>query len=545
MKKHTKESILEIFMAYVKKHKRTPTRKEMKESGVSRDKIRHHFVSLTGLKDSARVAHPKVFKEIVDETLFEPKKFKKVSDLVAKKKRFVVTTAIAGCQVHKPFYNTIKSYCAKNNATLLILPCADPASNKNWNFDPILAGENFVSSDLSLNSNVHIRMIQLSAKQIDPVTGLQRLSQKDGGFIYASPKQRLQYVPIDAHKLPHPVRSTGAITIPDYDTDKYMSKRTAYVAEFDHVMGALIVELDKDEKYYIREIQAEPKTGRFIDLCKYYFPNGAVKDVSADLVMGDWHSGETEPVVKEATKKLCKSLDIRYLFGHDLCNGKFNNHHDKTKQITRARLAQQNKITLVDELITVIEDINDILTWPIKKVIWVKSNHDEVLHGYLQEGRQNLDPLNYRLASQLVKPFIDGVDPLHYALKNLDKLEKSMVTGKTDKKIPVIKDLNRVQFLQRDESFRVAGIELGAHGDVGPNGSRGSMAGFEKSYGACVVGHSHTPEILRNVWRVGTKSIRRPSYTSGASSWMWTDCLVYSNGARQFINYIDGKWRLK
>ncbi len=90
----------------------------------------------------------------------------------------------------------------------------------------------------------------------------------------------------------------------------------------------------------------------------------------------------------------------------------------------------------------------------------------------------------------------------------------------------------------------MADIELGAHGDKGANGARGSLLAMENAYGNSVSGHSHTPEILRGAWQVGTTSLLKLEYVKGPSSWMHTSCLVYPNGSRQLINAINGLWRL-
>lgn len=538
-----KKAVIDAYLKFVKTNKRHPSTSEMKSMDISRDMIKHHYGSLSKLKNFARESHPNIFKDIIDETLFEPQKFKKIQEVVGNYKRFVITTAITGCNIHDGFYKALKTYCRKNKALLLVLPCSDPAAKVGWSFDSKLSKEYIVGHDLSLGKNFNIRQIQLSAKQIKPTTGLQRLSQKDGAFIYASPKQSLEYVPISGEKLPHPIMTPGAITRPNYDTDKYMSKRTAYIANFDHVIGAVVVEVDSDDSYYFRQIQAEPGSGNFVDLGRYYQANGKVKKMPAEaLVMGDYHAGEHDEEAKKVWKDVVKYVGVKHLIGHDVYNGKSINHHDYRKSIVQARKALHDQISLEQELEITAKEVNDMCKWVKGKFIWVKSNHDEVLDRYLNEARFIGDDVNLRLASQLIKPMIDGEDPLQYALENLTELSKK--PGQK-KKVEQLKQKDKVLFLERDQDFKIAGIECSSHGDKGPNGSRGSMASFEKAYGACVIGHAHSPEILRNVWRVGTTSKLRLDYNSGASSWMHTSCLIYGNGSRQMINSIRGKWRLK
>lgn len=533
-----KEVIIKAFTNFIKKHNRIPNTVEFKDFGISRSAIRHNFGSISQLKVYMKKNHPTVLKDAISVTLFDPKKFQEIQEYAKGANRFIITTAVTDTPVHKLFLKSLKSYCKVNKAILLILPCSDKSFTEESILDPILDNEFIVGKDLSLNKNIHIRQIQLSARMVDPSTGLDRLSQRDGGFIYASPKQRLKFIANSANKLPHPIMTTGAVTLPKYNDSNYMSKRTAYIAKNDHVLGAVIVELDENNIYYFRQVQAEPKTGNFIDLGKVYSSDDTVKQVDCEaFILGDYHAGEHDLETKQVWKEVCSEITVKNLVLHDSFNGKYHNHHDTFKTITRAKLAEADRISLEDELSILNTELNDMCTWINGRLVIVKSNHDEVLARYLQEARYINDPTNLRFASQLVAPMIDGTDPLVYGLANIDKL--------SNKPVAKLKQQSKILFLERDESFKIAGIELGVHGDIGANGSRGGNLGiFEKAYGACIIGHSHSCEILRDVWRVGTTSQMRLDYTSGASSWTHSSCLVYRNGSRQMIHNINGKWKL-
>ena len=97
--------------------------------------------------------------------------------------------------------------------------------------------------------------------------------------------------------------------------------------------------------------------------------------------------------------------------------------------------------------------------------------------------------------------------------------------------------------MKLDESYKIGGVELGMHGHLGSNGSRGgSPANMEMSYGKVVYGHRHTAEILRDAYCVGTSTHLTLGYNKGSSSWTHTHCLVYPNGQRQLINFINGSF---
>jgi hypothetical protein len=162
----------------------------------------------------------------------------------------------------------------------------------------------------------------------------------------------------------------------------------------------------------------------------------------------------------------------------------------------------------------------------VDEIVIVKSNHDEFLERYLQEGQYVKDPQNHRLSLMLSLKMLDGEDPLRCGVE-MHGLKSS-----------------KIRWLRRDEDFKVARIQLGAHGDLGANGAKGSLRSTEAAYGNSVSGHTHSSEILRGAWQVGTSSYLKLLYNRGPSSWMHTSCLVYPNGSRQLINSINGRWRL-
>ncbi|MCB0802849.1 MAG: hypothetical protein KDB74_07105 [Flavobacteriales bacterium] len=537
-KKNRKLEILKIYLRLVKKHGFTPTRAVMLENGVSRDAIRSAYTSLESLEEHARKTHPEVFENVLDKHCFTKDKFEFLKSDISQYKRFVITTAICGIDnLDINFYNSIKTYCEHNNAKLLVIPVQDPANRfvkSNWNLDKRLQDDLLVFDDLRLNSNVSIRAIKLSAKQIDPVTGLDRLGQSKGSFIFGSPKQRMRPVSVGEEKMPHVFMSTGSISVnTSYESDYYFSKRTEYLAKHDHIVGAIIVEIEDDDIFHYRTIKANHK-GEFIDLAVKYTPTKREFIGVQGFVLGDWHSGETDKTAANAWKEVAQETKPNILVVHDFFNGKFNNHHDAENTIVRAKLALQNKISLQREIECCIRDLNKLSTLA-KTVYIVRSNHDEVIERYIREGRYLDDPINLDLASKLISPMIHNHMCLQYLVENLHTLcsTKYKLTAKN------------IKWLRRDESLKISGIECGAHGDVSKNNAKGSIKNIELGYGPCVVGHSHTPEILREVYRVGTSSILRPDYVRGPSTWMHTSCLIYKDGSRQLINSINGSWKLR
>lgn len=518
--------IVRKFVEYVRTNKSIPSWEDMSTVGFSRDVIKGIFPRHADLLAAARKAESDAFKDLIDGTIFNRIQAARLTESVGKFSRFVVTTAVVGCPVDEEFLASIQTYCRINSAMLLVLSSADPASKNAWTLDHRIGKEHVVVQDLRLNDNLFVSTIKLSAKHVDPTTGLTRIGQRNGTFIYASPKQRLRCAAMANNRYPHVLMTTGAVTVPQYATDRYMSERTAYVATHDHVVGAVVVEIEDDSQFHFRQIQAD-RNGEFVDVGYRYSKDGVRKESAAALVMGDWHSGETDPTAKSAWKEVCRRVSPDDLVVHDGFNGKSINHHESKKRLTQALKAQAGELDLKAEVTGFATDLDELSSWPRRRVVVVESNHDQFLQRYLEDGTYVLDPHNCRFAVKLVG----------------DAFEESLVPLKNAVELSGLKNKTKVRWIMADEGYQIAGIELGAHGHIGSNGQRNpGLANIETCYGESVTGHSHTPEILRGAWRVGTSSYLRLSYNEGPSSWLHTSCIVYRNGARQLINSFDGRW---
>lgn len=526
-----RDKILKVYADLAKKLRRHVKMNDLVDSGYTKDTVTHYFRSLTRLSEEAREKYPDSFHDIAVKDILEPKTLQQLEDTVKKYNKFVITTAVTSCSADVNFLKSIQSYCTKHDAALLVLVASDPAHNKEFgkdhgSFDKeiIKYGGHIVITDTAMNSNLYLSTIKLSAKHIDPITGLGRIGQRNGSFIYASPKQRLKAVPVSNSKLPHFLMTTGAVTKPNYASGNYMSDRTAYIADNDHVMGALVVEIVDNKIYHFRQVQAD-KDGSFIDLAHQYSSDGKVTYVEPEaFVLGDWHSGQTDPKASKAFIEVIKAFKIKTVVLHDAFDGLSINHHEEKQLILLAQRAEKKQLDLKNEMVGLAKDLN-MFNEIVDQVVMVKSNHDEFLERYLQSGKYVEDPQNHRIALQLALAMLDGEDPLKHGVEMLGLKEKS-----------------KVLWLKRDEDFKIARIQLGAHGDKGANGSKGSLQAIESAYGQSVSGHSHTPEILRGAWQVGTTSLLKQEYNKGPSSWLHTSCLVYPNGSRQLINVINGKW---
>jgi hypothetical protein len=168
--------------------------------------------------------------------------------------------------------------------------------------------------------------------------------------------------------------------------------------------------------------------------------------------------------------------------------------------------------------------------------IVVASNHHEHFRRWVEECDPRADPKNLLLWAHTFTAMGDATRMTEGGAETLDPF--AWWGAK------LLKCIGRTRFLKRDESVRIAGIEVGYHGDQGLNGARGSLLSFNKIGAKTVTGHSHTPGIKEGAYAVGTSSRLRLEYNQGPSSWLQTHCVIYANGKRSLLTISNGRWRI-
>lgn len=520
--KEARAKTLAEYIELVRELGRVPTNAEMQRAGLRTSTWKKQWGGFEKLDAAARRKDPKAFGDIrvVD-----------ASKRLPKAKRYVITTAVAGAQAHGPFLMALRNYAERYNAQLGIMVCEDPAtpwSRQNYlSIDSTFAGIPVVAKHRQelLNENLKLISMKVSAKQIDPTTGVDRLAALGQSLVLASPKQRQRPIPGPGH-YPQAVFTTGACTLPHYDsTDLYLSKRTAFLAEEDHVVGALIIEVEDRKRFHVRHIQAA-EDGCFIDMGKLHRPRGAPKKVRPEgIVWGDIHAGHEDPIHFDGRERLVKLLRPKQQVVHDLYPGEAISHWIAKMLLTKAHMAERGETCLRTELETTRLELKKMAKWA--PVVVAKSNHDEWLDRYLESGDWLKDSLNAKLAHGLAGYMLDGLDPLATYLG----------------------DVPGVTWLKRATSYRIANHECAYHGDKGTNGARNpGLRSFEGSLGKCVVAHNHGAEVLRAAKRVGTSTKLRMGYNVGPSSWSNSHIALYMYEGQDFWQMhtiIDGYYCIK
>jgi hypothetical protein len=367
---------------------------------------------------------------------------------------------------------------------------------------------------------------------LDSITGLD-------SAIFGHPSVELKTVPTPANDLPKILSTTGSITIPNYTASK-LGHRGA----FNHSLSAVVVETDGD-LFYIRHIHGASDSGHFYDLDKLYTPTSVKSGQRAEaLICGDIHAEFHCPEVERATytdeNSIMNVFNPKNWVIHDLEDFYARNHHHANNDVIAFAKHHYGRNNVEQGLQTSADFIDNHSREGMTNII-VKSNHDEALDRWLIEANPKQDPENAILYHYLKYWQYKSIVPTEVGFNSFDPFEfwcnnPESLTG--------LRSKDHTIFLKRDQSHVIKDIEVGFHGDKGPNGSRGSIKSFSKIGPKVVIGHSHSPGIFQGAYQVGVSARKNLSYVSGPSSWLQTHCIIYPNGSRTLINVVNGEWKL-
>jgi len=436
-------------------------------------------------------------------------------------KKYLITGAQYMAGVNHQFLDSMEKYAKVNDAEILILPVQYKKTD-----EPILHERlqqyQIVDKGMKLNNSIQIAKYAVRPQSIEPITGFSRFAKTGKTTIFASPKQRMKVLPNNMD-LPKVLMTTGFVTKPSYAPGFAISTK----AEHDHKYGAVVVEIEDNKMFHYRHIDSLVN-GKFVDLGLQYDGKKKPKAVRPYITFGDIHAEDLDPKVHKENKKIIEMYKPQGLILHDLFDGKAINHWSNGTTYDRYVEYKATKLSLAEEAKKTLKVLNEYSSLMPRdgKVYVIKSNHDERIDRWLNEGRFHDEPQNIYLGHKLWVAKADGKDPLQVLLNQVGEIPKNVV------------------FLSREDNLKKYGVELGYHGDERMNGGRGSIKSKEHAYGKSVTAHTHSPEILRDTYVVGTNTKLKLDYNSGNSSWMQTSAMTYPNGKVQMFNYINGKHRM-
>lgn len=425
------------------------------------------------------------------------------------------------------------------DAELLIVPIRYKNPTSHWTLSQANAetwdksiGRYLYNGRRKLNANlVLLGDIKTIPTASSPLTGFDAISGSESAIL-GHTKLQLKVIPTPSNKLPKILTTTGAVTVANY-TDSKAGK----IGEFHHMLGAVIVELE-DKVFHLRHISADTKTGEFTDLETRYTPTGirqAPRPLA--LVMGDTHVDFIDPKVEKATfgvGGIVDALNPKHLVWHDLLDGYSCNPHHGKDPFNRIAKRRSDRDDVRAEVRRAVKFIERRTTLDRKSIV-VASNHDDFLRRWIVDTDWRDDPVNAEFYLTTALEMVKGTklndsgtsapDPFAYWIKRAGH--------------PAIR------VLAVDEAFQLGGVDLGQHGELGPNGVRGSIKNLRRIGARSIIGHSHVPGIDEGAMQVGTSTRLRLEYNAGPSSWLNAHAILHEDGKRQLIFIIDGQWRMR
>jgi hypothetical protein len=373
---------------------------------------------------------------------------------------------------------------------------------------------------------------------VNPLSGLHSYTRAASAIV---PHAKLQLESIPTHKsLPAKLMyTTGAVT-----KRNYIQKKAGQKAEFHHAFSALIVEVDSEGDFFVRQLNAETSTGCFYDLDKYYTPNGVYNSNYVEAInWGDLHSEKKDQVAYDLAfgnnlDSMIDTLRPKFQFANDLADFTSRNHHSIGDPYFRFKTHIHGNDSVRNDIFNIIGTL-EAMERDFCQTVVVESNHDLALERWLKNADYKIDPENaiFFLECQLKK------------YKTIERGEFDFSIFEWAVKYNS-KTLDHVRFLKTDELFFICnedgnGISCGQHGHTGANGSRGGVAVFQKLGSRHNVGHTHTATIKDGVYYAGVMAKLDLGYNTGGSSWSQSSIITYPNSKRTIITIKNGKWRGK
>jgi hypothetical protein len=469
-----------------------------------------------------------VVSEVVDPEVVVPRFSSSTPKDFEGYERFVISAVQNDTLVNKQFLESLKLYCEVNKAKLILVPITYKATeDSQYCVDPEL----LVTQDVLLSKKLRLLAhVQISPTIATPLAGLDEQS-KGNSLIIAHPQLQMRTL-ATLEDSPIQLWTTGAITY-----DNYAQTKTGEKAKFNHSLSALVIEKDHNQ-FYCRVLNCDDDNG-FYDLDLYYGPTAVRSTGQVEaLITGDEHAMFTSPEVKAATytgdSSLVNLLRPKKIVRHDVLDFFTGSHHHQHSFLLQYAKHKTRTNIVEDELTLTLRYIAET-TPSYAENVMVASNHVEHMNKWLDTIDPKTEVWNAKLYYRMMYLMLDHIDENGIDIPNAFQLW----TETTQHEFATPK----LRWLGRNEPFKIHGIELSNHGDMGINGSRGSPAQFSRLPDKMVVGHSHSPSIMKGCYTVGT-STGRLEYTKGPSSWANSHVVIYPNGKRQLITIINGKYRL-
>lgn len=509
-KKEVIDDLQKVHDEFYKKNKKEITRGYYRTKGkYSESLIEKYFGSFTIAKKELKTDKEQL-------TTREDINIKVVNK--DKNKKYFISAIIPNAKVNECFWGSILKYCEVNDAQPLLFVMRGVESDDSFSQAVMDKYSQYFVTEYIFNSNLIAKDFMLSPQQILPLSGLQRYGGKKQSLIIAHSKQMLNTIPKQHNETPHIVFSTGTICEPTY-----RNTRQGQIAKEDNCLAGWVIEVKDNIIFHQRAIRHDGKG--FQDLNRYYTKDKVV-NLKVNSLICEPHIGVESKQAIDLFKEVTKLCEPKNIFIHDSFDALSVNPHTRNKNGLRTQVASHQE-SLEKELNYLG---NFLEQWqkefPNIKFYHVYSNHNYFVNRYLEDGEFTKDKENIKIGAELFLYLVNDKNPIEEYLK---------------KKFNITNNI----FLKKGQSFIINDCEMNTHGHAGSNGSKGSFRGIEIAYNKAIIGHSHSYNIWRDVLQIPCLCELQQIYNSdGASSWLHGNGILFENGMKQAILYVNNEWKL-
>lgn len=449
--------------------------------------------------------------------------------------RYIITSIQEGAPLHRNFFSNILKFKEVHKVDKILVFVMN-GRVKEEVVHPSIAERpdiEFISTNTKLNNKVLVYDTKTLAQNIDPLSGQGNKLPSEYSYIMPGTKRRYIQMPSIGTR-PRFFCSTGSMTLPNYNVEAKSSGmlvKRGRQALAQHEYGFVYFQDSGAGKFEVYPLDAR-KNGSFIYLNESY-DNGVMKKgkfIEA-LVLGDWHTYDTNPEVRLKTIEMIQTLEPKRVVFHDLFNGHSVNHHEKGKLIQTLRYQSTTRQSLEQELRMVLTEIEFFANkFPRVQFVVAESNHDLFIKSYIDDRLFYGEDHNFIQVAKIATRILDHRKVV---------LEEALLT--VTNKLP-----SNFVFLRENDPFRIGGniegVAVGQHGHKGINGARGSANSFRKTNAKMISAHTHTPMIYENGMVVGTSTYLELPYTvGGLSSWLNAHGILYTNKTFSLLTIIPKK----
>lgn len=417
------------------------------------------------------------------------KRYKKVVlNAVKKKYCMVITSYLAGSKVHVPFWNSLKTYVDKIDATLVVIPIRyrnptvlQEAINQDAEeiIDPLVIPY-LTTERFNYGFSKVLADVKINPTNLEPLNTVLGFSYGKH-LVVGHTTQQIHPLANGISEKTLTAWSTGSCSVPEL-SDSLAGKK----AELHHRYGFLTLGIQS-----IRSVHA-CRNGSFIDQGFQYCDKEVKPVAPVSCVMGDIHFGQEDPQALKWAIETAIKRGAKTLFLNDSFDGSTVNHHEPNLH---------KRTEFFDFVSDELKNHRDKIA-TFKKLGFlpylVHSNHTDFL-------------LKWAASSRLLVHRKD--------LEIYDNLQQGFSSD-------LLEELLGCPTLPTDQmcfSFRII------HGHERINGARGGIKSYTQTGTRTAYGHTHVVRSLMGHENVGCLCKVDPDYVSGFSSWIHSIGFIYPN----------------